>query len=314
VSDLDLRRPADVQRWLLQAPSLAQVRREFPEQWQQVEAEVGGMARQGDRQQLLDHLHRVAGPGRPTRDRARAGSVVAAEAVRRYLTIEAVRQACLSAASGVPQGQLRFNLVNGWVLQRLLFERGLRRKAVRAPLFRLVWPLLPQRRYLMPLVMPEGIYCFYSGAFLRALAALLGGEECLEIAAGDGTLTRLLAARGVRIVGTDDHSWSGSVTFDDEVVQREDAAVALRRRLPTTVLCAWPPPGNTFERQVFATPSVQRYVLVTSRHEFAAGDWTAYRRQEPFVMERDERLSSLLLPREADAVVYVFRRRDRGRT
>jgi hypothetical protein len=36
---------------------------------------------------------------------------------------------------------------------------------------------------------------------------LIGERECLEIAAGDGTLARFLEAEGVRITATDDHSW-----------------------------------------------------------------------------------------------------------
>ena len=48
----------------------------------------------------------------------------------------------------------------------------------------------------MPLVQPQGIYCFFSGAFVRELAKLIGDRPALEIAAGDGTLSRFLAARG----------------------------------------------------------------------------------------------------------------------
>ena len=36
---------------------------------------------------------------------------------------------------------------------------------------------------------------------------------------------------------------------------------------------AFPPPNNTFERVVFQTPTVQMYVVLTTRHRFAAGDW-----------------------------------------
>ena len=52
--------------------------------------------------------------------------------------------------------------LNGFVAQRLLFARGLERKPVSMRRFRLIWPLLWQRRRLMPLVQPKGIYCFYS--------------------------------------------------------------------------------------------------------------------------------------------------------
>ena len=58
--------------------------------------------------------------------------------------------------------------------------------------FKTLWPLLWQRRYLMPLVARKGIYCFYSARLVDRLAALIGDRPALEIAAGDGTLSRFL--------------------------------------------------------------------------------------------------------------------------
>ena len=45
----------------------------------------------------------------------------------------AIKQLSLSAATGVNEGRVRFNLVNGWIAQKLLFEDGLRRKPVSMP-------------------------------------------------------------------------------------------------------------------------------------------------------------------------------------
>jgi hypothetical protein len=73
--------------------------------------------------------------------------------------------------------------------------------------FRLVWPLLWQRRFLMPLVGPKGIYCFYSKPLIRKLADMIGDRRTLELAAGDGTLARFLIGSGVNITATDDYSW-----------------------------------------------------------------------------------------------------------
>jgi hypothetical protein len=201
---------------------------------------------------------------------------------------------------------VRFNLVNGWVAQRLLFEHGLRRKPVSMPAFRLLWPLLWQRRFLMPLVGPNGIYCFYSKPLIRRLAEMIGGRRALEIAAGDGTLARFLADAGVDVTPTDDHSWR-DVDFPDTVV-RQDAAQAVRSRRPQVVLCSWPPAGNDFEREVFRTDSVELYVVIGSKHQFATGNWDAYEAQTQFEFAADEKLSALVLPPELDAAVYVFRR------
>jgi hypothetical protein len=174
--------------------------------------------------------------------------------------------------------------------------------------FRIFWPLIWQKRVLMPLVQPEGIYCFYSQALIAALAEIIGTQSCLEIAAGDGTLTRFLAQAGVRIKASDDYSWEGALRYP-ECVARQDAKEALRLHAPAAVICSWPPAGNSFERQVFRTRSVQLYIVIGSRHQFAAGNWGDYEQQTLFSFEEDTALSRLVLPPELDAGVYVFRRK-----
>jgi hypothetical protein len=159
----------------------------------------------------------------------------------------------------------------------------------------------------MPLVEPKGIYCFYSDALIDRLAALIGDRPCLEIGAGDGTLSRFLDAAGVPVTATDDHSWRKSVTYPAEVLH-VDARTALRDHRPAVVLCSWPPAGNPFERAVFVTPSVELYVVISSRHEFASGNWIDYRRQTAFAFAEDPDLSRLVLPPELESAVYVFRR------
>jgi hypothetical protein len=82
--------------------------------------------------------------------------------------------------------------------------------------------------------------------------------------------------------------------------------------VPEVVLCSWPPAGNPFERWVFATPSVKTYIMIGSRHEFAAGNWTDYRRQTAFAFAERPELSRLVLPPELDGAVHVFQRLDTG--
>ena len=226
--------------------------------------------------------------------------------IRHQMAVAAVKQLSLSAATGVTEGRLRFNLVNGWVAQKLLFEHGLRRKPVSLFWFRLIWPLVWQRRFLMPLVGPKGIYCFYSRRLVEALAAMIGDRQCLEIAAGDGTLSRFLAAEGVDVVATDDHSWP-DVGFPADVL-RQDARKALRAHRPAVVICSWPPAGNTLRTRRLQDPSVELYIVISSRHRFASGDWDAYEEQSDFEFAEDPALTRLVLPPELDAAVYVFRR------
>jgi hypothetical protein len=294
--------------WLRANPSLDELTKAYPQEWS-VAADVGKLVDSGDAAALKEL---VAGLARPTT--ALAGhrrprpELISAE-IRRQMTLRALERAALASATGVHSGRIRFNLVNGYAMQRLLFERDLVRKPVSPAWFRLVWPLLGQQRLLMPLVQKQGIYCFYSKPLIARLAALIGGRRCLEIAAGDGTLSRFLAAAGVDVTATDDHSWSDAVDYPATVL-REDAGSALRTHKPQAVVCSWPPAGNRFERRVFETPGVDLYILITARDTASAGDWPAYAAQSAFTWHEDPALSKLVLPPLLDPVVLVFERTD----
>ena len=302
-----MRRQQEVRAWLEQQPSLADLQEAYPAEWTVVQRELAAIVPRGDLEELKAYVRRLAAPPPAARGRAVRGlDASLAQEIRRQMAAAAIKQLSLSAATGVHEGRVRFNLVNGWVMQRLLFEDGLRRKPVSMPWFRALWPVLWQRRRLMPLVGPQGIYCFYSKPLIRRLAAMIGDRRALEIAAGDGTLARFLAGAGVDITPTDDHSWR-DVTFPDSVI-RQDAREAVRTRSPQVVLCSWPPAGNDFEREVFRATSVELYVVVGSRHRFAAGAWDVYEEQTAFEFAEDPSLSRLVLPPELDAAVHVFRR------
>jgi hypothetical protein len=301
------RRPEDIRAWLAEEPSLETLQAAFPEEWSTVQYELAAVVPRGAHA-LGEYVQStsVGGPSRRERRASGAEQTLARSEVRHRMAVLAARSLSLAAATGVSDGHVRFNRFNGTIAQRLLFEHGLVRKPVALRRFRLIWPLLPQRRFLMPLVAPKGIYCFYSKPLIKRLAELIGDRECLEIAAGDGTLTRFLAAEGVQIMATDDHSWK-DVDFPATVI-KEDARESLRRRRPGAVVCSWPPAGNAFERDVFRTDSVELYVVISSRHRFAAGDWEAYEAQDAFELTLDEELSRLVLPPELEAAVYLFRR------
>jgi hypothetical protein len=302
-----MRRPQEVRAWLARQPSLAELQEAYPAEWSVVQRELAEIVPRGNLEELKTYVRRLAAAPPAARGRAVRGlDAGLAQEIRRQMAAAAIKQLSLSAATGVHKGRVRFNFVNGWVMQRLLFENGLRRKPVSLWWFRALWPLLWQRRYLMPLVGPRGIYCFYSRPLVRRLAEMIGDRHALEIAAGDGTLSRFLTGAGVDITPTDDHSWR-DVTFPDRVI-RQDAREAVRTRAPQVVICSWPPAGNDFERDVFRTASVELYILIGSRHEFAAGAWEVYEEQTAFEFAEEPSLSRLVLPPELDAAVYVFRR------
>ncbi|MCW2984187.1 MAG: hypothetical protein JWR63_1757 [Conexibacter sp.] len=301
------RRPSEQRAWLEGDPPPADVRAAFPREWAQVQREIAEVVGRDDLEAVKAYAAAIARPPRATGETAAVSALA-----RQRLAAAALRQIGVAAATGVTEGTLRFGLVSGWLSQRLLFRGGgLERKPVSLPWFRLVWPLVRQKRFLMPLVEPRGIYCFYSGALVRALAQRIAGRPCVEIAAGDGTLARFLREAGCAVIATDDRSWQQTRRPLADVVE-EDARTALRTRAPEVVLCSWPPAGNPFEQWVFRTPSVNTYIVVAARSEFAAGAWNAYREQDAFAFAEDPELSRLVLPPEIDSAVYVFERRERA--
>jgi hypothetical protein len=300
----------EARAWLATRPSLGELKEAYPAEWEAVQRDISAVVRQGDIEAVKAYVHELSRPRTASRAQRRAKGaeeVLLREEIRQKMAAAAVKQMALSTATGVTEGRVRFNLVNGWVAQKLLFKKGLERKPASMLWFRLLWPLLWQRKFLMPLVGPQGIYCFYSERLISRLAALIGDRKCVEIAAGDGTLSRFLDDAGVRITATDDYSWR-DVKFNDCVVKM-DAREALAVHGPEVVICSWPPAGNSFEQSVFETPSVQLYVVVGSRHRFAVGNWESYENQDAFDFSLDEELTRLVLPPELDAAVYVFERR-----
>ena len=297
--------PEKLWAWLQSRPTLDQMRAAYPEVWESVEREISAIVERGKPEELRAYLERT-----PPADfrRGRPGAKAMEALLRQHMANLAVKKCCLAIASGVSRGKLRFNLFNGFIAQKLLFSRDLVRKPVSLAWFRLLWPLLWQRRRLMPLVQSKGIYCFYSRPLVAALAKLIAGRRAVEIAAGDGTLTRFLRERGVAIDASDDHSWKHVVSYPEWVMKRGVSKV-LAQDSPEVVICSWPPAGNDFERLVFACPSVQTYIVISSRLQFASGNWTDYRQQRAFEFAEDPALSRLVLPPELEAAVYVFRRK-----
>lgn len=294
--------------WLKTNPSLDELCARYPTEWAAVQQEISAIVERGAAEELKAYLERLAAPPEKSQQ---SRDAALSQFIRSRMAHESVKKLCLStlaADAGASKGKLRFNLFNGFIAQSLLFSKGLERKPVSLFWFRLFWPLVWQKKRLMPLVQPKGIYCFYSRELIEALAGMIASRSCLEIGAGDGTLTRFLKGRGVEITATDSHGWSQAVAYPDWVV-RLDAREALVKYAPEVVICSWPPSRNDFERQVFATPSVQLYIVIGSRHQFAFGNWKDYLQQSAFELEEDKRLGALVLPPELEPAVYVFRRR-----
>jgi hypothetical protein len=301
--------------WLKTNPPLEELCARHPKEWATVQSEIAAIVERGVAEELRDYLARLSRQGEANsasaQIRQRNPGVDLSRYIRSRMAHESVKKLCLgvlAADAGVTKGKLRFNLVNGFIAQKLLFARELQRKPVSLFWFRLFWPMVWQRKRLMPLVQPRGIYCFYSLGLIEALAGLISSRRCLEIAAGDGTLTRFLKDQGVEVTATDSHGWSNAVKYPDWV-GKLDARDALATHCPEVVICSWPPALNDFERYVFETPSVQLYVVIGSRHRVAFGNWEEYRRQSAFEFAEDGALGKLVLPPELESSVYLFRRK-----
>ena len=218
--------------------ALEELRRRHPDDWERVSEGLLAALSTGRAERVAAWLRGVAAEAGHWRARVgRSGrnpqvEAAAAPALRRErMARMAVEKTALAMAARESRGVVRLGIWSGLVAQRLLFAGGLRRKAVSMAAFRLLWPLVPDRRLLMPLVQPRGIYCFYSRELVRAIAARVGARPCLEVAAGDGTLARLLGEAGLAVRATDDGSWGQAIAYPPEV-ERLEAREALERHAP----------------------------------------------------------------------------------
>lgn len=297
------------------AASLESLMENFPEEWQTVGKDLVD-ATATRRPEAIEAFVRsaieAAGPHERRVQNSGKNPQVLATAlpflVRKRMAVLAAQRALQAAALGGSPGRRRFGLWSGFLVQRLFFAHGLVRKPVSMRRFRWLWPLVTQKRLLMPLVQPRGMYAFYSDELVAALLRLIDGRPTLEIAAGDGCLSGFLRAAGAEVRATDDHSWAQNIRYPD-FVEKIDAVAALARERPEVVLCAYPPPKNGFEHEVFETPSVDLYLVITTKHRFAAGDWQAYESQRAFTMEADPAASRLILPPDIDPLLLIFRRK-----
>jgi len=298
-----LRTLEEVVRWLKTEPTLAELKDTFPNEWKASRAEMLAASQAGTLRPLIEKL---SSDSKSSADHREPERERIAKVVRAQMILRTLRSVNLSTETGTDEGPVRLRRSNGWIMQGLFFGGGLVRKPASYRLYRLLWPRLRDRRKLLALVRSEGIYCFYSSLFIRRLAAIVGDQTVLEIAAGDGTLTRFLRDRGVACVATDDYSWSGAISYPS-FVERQDARLALSERKPEVVVCSWPPPNNPFEAHVFTTDSVRKYVVILGSARGEAGNWEAYARQTSFTVREDADLSALVLPNGSNRVL-VFER------
>jgi hypothetical protein len=159
--------------WLKTNPSLDDLCAKFPTEWATVQKDISGIVERGHAEELKHYLEKLASPANLTSillgKSSKNSDAILSQYIRSHIAHESVKRLCLSTLNSelkTPNGKLRFNFINGFIAQRLLFSSGLVRKPVSLRWFQLLWPLIWQRKKLMPLVQPRGIYCFYSQPFI----------------------------------------------------------------------------------------------------------------------------------------------------
>ncbi|MCC6933740.1 MAG: SAM-dependent methyltransferase [Deltaproteobacteria bacterium] len=307
--------PHEFLEWLKTNPRLEQLIEVFPKQWEEASQEFQAAAQTGKARNLDKAAIRANKTAQMWISRVQKSGnnppvITAAipQIVHSRMIILTLDRGYLASAAGKATGKVRFNIFNGFIIQKLLFSHNLIRKPASLRWVKIFWPFLTQRKLLLPLVKDKGIYCFYSRELIAQLAALIGDQSCLEVAAGDGTLTRFLKDVGINIIATDDQSWKYAIEYPD-AVENLDAKKALAKYQPSVVLCSWPPPANSFEKHVFNCETVNLYIVIGSCYKFAAGSWETYTQQNNFDWHIDDYLSSLVIPPKAAHAVMIFRRK-----
>jgi hypothetical protein len=290
--------------------TLAELIAKYPQEWTDVRNAVENSLLRHDHSTLKEYLG-YYDVYRARLQKSRENPQVIASAmpyiIKARLVMHAVEKYNIAIQTG-ETGRIRFSLRNGYILQKLLFiGTGLLRKPVSLFWFNIWWRFITQKKILMPLVNKKGIYCFYSDRLVKELSKIIGASKCVEIGAGDGTLSKFLMDKGCDITATDDYSWIKYIAYP-EFVEKADARAAISKYKPEIVICSWPPPNNPFEKFIFAAGHVKKYIVIGSKHEFASGNYQEYKRQTDFTMTLDQRLSGMVLPRELDNAVYIFER------
>lgn len=295
--------------------TLESLKTRYPKQWTEVASQIEPLLKVGDVKSLHEHVMRSKGVLEHWSQRiakARGEPRVAAEGLphlaRSRMATLAIERELRAALARPKAGEGRARPLDAWIAQRLLFARDRSRKAVGARWFAFWWARIGRPSAVVATIQRMGLYCVYTKDLTRGIAALIGDRVCVEVGAGDGTLSQLLEAEGVRVHASDDQSWASKVKYPPWV-EKLDATEALATYDPAVVVCSWPPPGNRFEAEILRRPGVELYVVIGSRHRFACGNWDAYEAQQGFDWGADEKLTRWVMPPGTDPVVLVFRRK-----
>ncbi len=197
------------------------------------------------------------------------------------------------------------------ISQLLFFNFKGQRKTVSKECFLFFWKYIDNKGRLTEILQSTGIYAIYSTDLIHELCKILKDKKVLEVAAGDGTLGYMIKVNknfDGEINITDDHSWTHKIKFPT-FVEKLSATQALEKYRPQIVISSWPPPDNSFEKEIFHSPTVEMYIVIGSKHEFATGNQKSYQHQNKFKKIHRHDLTDMTLPQEWDHQVIQFIRK-----
>ena len=142
-------------RWLTKNPPLHELMERYPDEWEKVGAGLVSLIGEGNAEKLNEFAQKARWMGQMGNDRIlKSGTnpnvieTFLPDLVRSKMWLLALEKCYLSSAIGKTTGKVRFNLINGYIIQRLLFYRHLTRKPVSLFWFNFLWFfLLPKSGY-----------------------------------------------------------------------------------------------------------------------------------------------------------------------
>ena len=291
--------------------SLSELKRKFPKEWEEAMVEVSRLMAEASSESIANFIKNMAEIVQEQQSQVELGKkkgMQSSQYIKARISILLLNSGLKQNLMAGRAGTKELRPIDNFISQKLLFDRKNRRRQPSVRWFRFWWQFVKGKDQILATIQSMGIYCIYSRELLIALKKLVNGRTCLEIGAGDGTLSLFLAERGVVIHASDDQSWSHRIKYPDWVEKR-DAISALMAHQPRVVICSWPPANNSFEKEIFKQDCVELYIVIGSKHHYASGNFHSYHEQKNFHLREDSYLSKLVLPFELDNSVLVFERK-----
>ncbi len=231
--------------------------------------------------------------------------------IRAKMTVLAIEQFIAAFFGSDSRPSFKDRLVMSRLLLPVL-ERG---RLLTQKTFDRRWSWVSHGTCAASMIQKAGFWSIPTTELCLTIKNYTNDKDLLEVGAGRGLFVSGLSQCGVAVIGIDDHSWDQAATPINSALphlRRLVARDALRQMKPKAVLSVWPPPGNIFERDIFATDSVEIYLAIVSKHRFASGNWADYQSATSqtgrFKCVTSEPLNHLLRPIEAEQQLLVFRR------